>query len=81
LDGSNVGASDSAFSKPPASVEGRAQEVNYREIAEKYCREQLTVMDGSFEAALRRIGTERFEKMIQDVEKALPKYAPPKDRP
>src|SRR5438094_141801 len=43
-----------------------------REIAEKYCREQLAVMDGSTEAGLKRIGTERFEKLVQDVMKALP---------
>jgi len=44
-----------------------------REIAEKYCREQLVVLDGSFEAAIQRIGTERFEKMIKEVEKSLPR--------
>jgi hypothetical protein len=43
-----------------------------REIAELFCREQLAIMDGSLEAGMKRIGTERFEEMVRDVIRALP---------
>lgn len=47
-----------------------------REIAEQFAREQLAIMDGSFEVALKRIGTERYEKLVQDILKALPQRTP-----
>lgn len=48
-----------------------------REKAEKFCREQLAIMDGSFEAGIKRIGTERFEKMVRDVMKSMPMRSNP----
>lgn len=47
-----------------------------RSVAVEYCEKQLTIMDGSLEAAMKRIGTERFEKLIRDVIKALPRKEP-----
>lgn len=43
-----------------------------RQIAEKFAKEQLEIMDGSFEAAIHRLGMERFEKLVNDIEKSLP---------
>ena len=40
-------------------------------IAEEYVRKQLAVMDGSAKAGIRRIGTDRFSKIVADVEKTL----------
>jgi len=45
--------------------------LTHREIAERYCQEQLAIMDGSFEAALQRIGTERFEELVKEIEKTF----------
>ena len=44
-------------------------------IAEKYCREQLTIMDGNLKAGMRRIGTEHFDEMVREAAKALPKIS------
>ena len=52
-------------------MSGTGKALTHRKIAEKYCREQLSIMDGSFKAGLQRIGTERFEKMVKDVEKSF----------
>lgn len=41
--------------------------------ARRYCREQLAIMDGSFQKALRRIGTEGYEQLVRDVLKGMPK--------
>jgi hypothetical protein len=49
------------------------EEARIRKVATKYCEEQLTIMDGSLEAAMKRIGTERFEKLVQDVIDAMPR--------
>jgi hypothetical protein len=37
----------------------------------EYCRKQLAIMDGSAEAGIKRIGTERFEKMVRDVVRTM----------
>lgn len=37
------------------------------QLAEKYAREQLAVMDGSADAGIKRIGTERFGKMVEEL--------------
>jgi hypothetical protein len=44
-----------------------------RQQAEKYVRDMLAILDGSTEAGIRRIGTERFEKIVNDVLNTLPK--------
>lgn len=46
-------------------------------IATKYVQECLKAMDGSLEAGMKRIGTERFKDTVQKVMDALP-Y--PKDK-
>ena len=51
----------------------KGNDMRRRQIAEEFCRSQLTIMDGSFLAALQRIGTERFEKLVSDVMKSLPR--------
>jgi len=45
---------------------------NRHETALKFAKEQLIIMDGSLKAAMRRIGTERFEKLVKDIEWSLP---------
>lgn len=50
------------------------------ETAAKFAREQLIIIDGSLEAAMARIGTERFLKLVDDIERALPKL-PSKSSP
>ena len=42
-----------------------------RAVAEKYCREQLAIMDGTAEAGIRRIGTEGFENMVSQIVKIM----------
>jgi hypothetical protein len=41
-------------------------------IAEQFVRDQLTIMDGSLEAGMLRIGTERFKQIVYSVIQALP---------
>lgn len=41
--------------------------------ARRYCRACLEIMDGSFEKGLERIGTERYEEMVNKIIKARPK--------
>lgn len=42
-------------------------------IADKYAREQLANMDGTTEAGIRRIGTERFDELVRKLSKDLQK--------
>lgn len=42
-------------------------------IADRYAREQLANMDGTTEAGIRRIGTERFDDLVQKLAKDLQK--------
>ena len=44
-------------------------------IAEKFCRDQLIIMDGSFDAAITRLGMWRFEEMVESVMKAMTPFA------
>ena len=37
----------------------------------EYCHDQLEIMDGSFEAGIARIGTERFEAMVKKVAETM----------
>jgi hypothetical protein len=40
------------------------EEARMRAVAENFCRESLAIMDGSAEAGIRRIGTERFDQLV-----------------
>jgi hypothetical protein len=42
--------------------------------ARKYCEEQVAIMDGSLEAGLKRLGTERFENMVLSVALTLTQF-------
>jgi hypothetical protein len=44
-----------------------------REIARDYVRSQFVIMEGSAEAGIRRIGIERYERIITEVQKILEK--------
>jgi hypothetical protein len=46
------------------------------DTAEKVCKEWLVTTDGSVDAGMRRIGTERFEKWVLEVEAVLEKNNP-----
>jgi hypothetical protein len=41
-----------------------------RKIADEYCRKQLATMDGSAEAGIKRIGTERFDGLVKEIMRA-----------
>jgi hypothetical protein len=43
-----------------------------KKMATKYVEECLVIMDGSLEAAMRRIGQERFDETVAAVMRALP---------
>lgn len=45
-------------------------------IAADCCKKYLAATDGTAEDGIHRIGTERFEQMVTDVEAALERYDP-----
>ncbi len=44
-----------------------------QESAERYVRDCLAIMDGTTEAGIARIGTQKFEQIVKEVLKAFPK--------
>lgn len=58
--------------EPPPSTNTK----NTWEIAEEYCKRQLEIMDGSAEAGIKRLGTERFERFVDQVEKVAFRFKP-----
>jgi hypothetical protein len=46
------------------------------DIAEEACKKRLEKTDGSIEAGMRRVGEERFESWVLNVEEALESVNP-----